>query len=95
MNNKVIPINKNKSFEEIEKEISILRLGYDMDCPDSMINYCKQLTIDSFKSANISEPIDIPDHNILLGALRSYISKLEKDFKKYEEKNNDWEKRNK
>jgi len=66
-----------------------------MDCPDSMINYCKQLTIDSFKSANISEPIDIPDHNILLGALRSYISKLEKDFKKYEEKNNDWEKRNK
>jgi len=85
MGNKVISITKNKTSDEIEKEISILRLGYDMDNPDSMINYCKELT-KKLLPIYTTENFELKDHNILLGALRSYIRKLEKDLNKDEEK---------
>lgn len=85
--NKVISIHKNKSVEEKEHEISIMRLGYDMDSPDSMINYIRNLTMQRLKELNISTANDlgidkeniIADHNIMIGALRTYIQILEEE----------------
>ena len=92
MGKKVIPITKNKTSDEIEKEISIFRLGYDMDNPDSMINYIRNLTMQRLQKLNItkSDDLEIADHNILLGALRTYIEILEKDSNKNKEKKMTW-----
>ena len=80
---KVISIHKNKSVEEKEHEISIMRLGYDMDSPDSMINYIRNLTMQRLQKLNItkSNDLEIADHNIMIGALRTYIQILEEEEK--------------